>query len=968
MKFKLLLAVILGLKFLLLAASARATPAELSVVSQDDYGIELEFRLPPLNFKAVKGPDGQTYQRFEMPTWAKTEQIGYPELPVVSTLIQIPATGEIAVEILEQTDKSEPDWVIYPVPQPLVLPSLAMPEAGKSGSITEQFVKTEAGYTATTFYPNAVATIEPRVTWGKIAMARLKIYPLQWEAATQTLRYLNYLRLRVHFSHPLPPLQPEVKGLNRRVLPGTIFGYQPRQTTTTSSSPALSNSPAPAAAWPQRYRVQVNLQTAGMYQITYEQLLTAGIPETCLTTGNLMLTWQNQPVMTQLVTQYSRGFNPGDSLIFYGKAIDSDYTDINAYQLDCWQLSRPRPASYQNKLPPQAISNVPTIDGSLTDNATPIESYQAVVRLEQNNLVDDLVKGAPQQDYWFWQKLSAPDSFDITATLSPDATATDDIPAFIRVALRGIPVSELNSQVSSNHHTKVYFNDNLVGDYTWEGTRENIQKLPLTLTALQSGDNQVRIKSPGDTESKKDQVYLNWLEFIYPRQLVANENQLRFTINTPGRLQLRVKGFRTPDIRVYDITNSNHLKEIIKTTVSTAADDSYQVTYEDVVATKKTYYVLTTDQLRPVDKLSLYLPATLKQSNRGADYILITAKELLPAVQPLVEQRQQSGLRVAVVTVEEIFEEFGFGLPTPTAIKEFLRYAYEHWQSPAPTSVLLVGDSNLDYKGYLGGKKYNFIPAYMIPTMYSIAPTDNWFVSIVGEDELPEMQIGRLPGSDVEEVKMLVDKILHYENHPQDFRRLLLVADNDSSFEEASEAVVKYIPTDLTLDKLYLGTYASDQQATADLINYFDQGVTLTHYLGHGNENVWANSTGQVLFSVTRLKELQKTDNLTFLVVLNCLNANFATPKSYSLAEEFLLTPNGGTIASFAPTSAGYLWEHQLLDGALFEMIFEVEERNFGRLITEAKIRAYGYGTSKQVLDTFVLIGDPALKLQLPVQ
>jgi len=965
MKFKLLLAVILGLKFLLLAPLAQATPAGLSVVSQDDYGIELEFRLSPLNFKTITGPDGETYQRFEMPTWAKTEQIGYPELPVVSTLIQVPAAGEMAIEILEQTDKSEPDWVIYPVPQPLVLPALAMPEASKSGSITEQFIKTEAGYTATTFYPNAVANIEPPVTWGKISMARLKIYPLQWEAATHTLRYLNYLRLRVHFSHSLPPLQPAMESLNRRALQGTILGYQPRQTTTTSSS-ATSNSLS-SSVWPQRYRVQVDLQTAGMYQITYEQLLTAGVPETCLTTGNLMLTWQNQPVITQLITQYSRGFNPGDSLIFYGKAIDSDYTDTNAYQLDCWQLSRPRPATYQNKLP-QIISNIPTIDGTVTGTGTSIDRYQEVVRLEQNNLVDDLVKGAPQQDYWFWQKLSAPDSFDTTATLSPDSTATDDIPAFIRVALRGIPVSELNPQISSNHHTKVYFNDNLVGDYTWEGTRENVQKLPLTLTSLQSGDNQVRIKLPGDTESKKDRVYLNWLEFIYPRQLVADHNQLQFTINTPGRLQLRVKGFRTPDIRVYDITEFNRLKEIIKTTVSTAADDSYQVTYEDVVATKKTYYVLTTDQLQPVDKLSLYSPATLKQSTRGADYILITAKELLPAVQPLVEQRQQQGLRVATVTVEEIFAEFGFGLPTPTAIKEFLRYAYEHWQSPAPTSVLLVGDSNLDYKGYLGGKKYNFIPAYMIPTMYSIAPTDNWFVSIVGEDELPEMQIGRLPGSNVEKVGMLVDKILNYENHPQDYRRLLLVADNDSSFEEASEAVVKYIPTDLMLNKLYLGTYASDQQATADLINYFDQGVTMTHYLGHGNENVWANSTGQVLFSVNRLKELQPTDNLTFLVVLNCLNANFATPKSYSLAEEFLLTANGGTIASFAPTSVGYLWEHQLIDGALFEMMFEAKERNFGRLITEAKIRAYGYGTSKQVLDTFVLIGDPASNLQLPVQ
>ena len=51
-----------------------------------------------------------------------------------------------------------------------------------------------------------------------------------------------------------------------------------------------------------------------------------------------------------------------------------------------------------------------------------------------------------------------------------------------------------------------------------------------------------------------------------------------------------------------------------------------------------------------------------------------------------------------VVDIDDIYNEFSDGLFNPFAIQKFLRYAYNNWQQPTPTYVLLVGDAHYDYK------------------------------------------------------------------------------------------------------------------------------------------------------------------------------------------------------------------------------------------------------------------------------
>ena len=57
------------------------------------------------------------------------------------------------------------------------------------------------------------------------------------------------------------------------------------------------------------------------------------------------------------------------------------------------------------------------------------------------------------------------------------------------------------------------------------------------------------------------------------------------------------------------------------------------------------------------------------------DLVIITRGELLGAFAPLKAWREQQGYRVALVNVEDLYDEFSYGQKTPQAIKDFLGYA-----------------------------------------------------------------------------------------------------------------------------------------------------------------------------------------------------------------------------------------------------------------------------------------------------
>jgi len=68
-------------------------------------------------------------------------------------------------------------------------------------------------------------------------------------------------------------------------------------------------------------------------------------------------------------------------------------------------------------------------------------------------------------------------------------------------------------------------------------------------------------------------------------------------------------------------------------------------------------------------------PSTWKSKSNAANLVIITHDSLKDSFRPLQALRQSQGLKVAMVDVEDIYDEFNFGNKSPQAIKDFLTYA-----------------------------------------------------------------------------------------------------------------------------------------------------------------------------------------------------------------------------------------------------------------------------------------------------
>ncbi|MCK5551971.1 MAG: hypothetical protein KAJ09_02415, partial [Deltaproteobacteria bacterium] len=211
----------------------------------------------------------------------------------------------------------------------------------------------------------------------------------------------------------------------------------------------------------------------------------------------------------------------------------------------------------------------------------------------------------------------------------------------------------------------------------------------------------------------------NWFEVGYWRSFdVAGEDQLEFSASNPGEYEFQIDGFSTDTIEVFDITDSLDPNRIIGLVIT--GNDPYSVTFGDTITSSKIYLALTEAKIRTQpDAIERFESRNLRSPLNGADWIAITYQDFYEAVQPLAQHRQEGGLRVTVVTTGQVYDEFNHGITSPHAIKDFLTYAYENWQRPAPKYVLLVGDGTYDYRRYYGQAFSNFVPAYLSFTQHA---------------------------------------------------------------------------------------------------------------------------------------------------------------------------------------------------------------------------------------------------------
>jgi hypothetical protein len=117
---------------------------------------------------------------------------------------------------------------------------------------------------------------------------------------------------------------------------------------------------------------------------------------------------------------------------------------------------------------------------------------------------------------------------------------------------------------------------------------------------------------------------------------------------------------------------------------------------------------------------------------------------------------------------------------------------------------------------------------------------------------------------------------------------------------------------------------------------------------------------------------LSNTGQLPFFVSMSCLTGYFVNTAAWDstpLVELLMGLDNKGSVAALMPTGMTSTVGQHILNTALFEEIFTKDRRQLGAAIANAKMTLLANGDAyfEEVSKTFLLFGDPAMQLKVPI-
>lgn len=903
---------------------------------------------------------GGRYSTIEMAGLTPGGEPGQPQLPVYSILVGVPATEKLALKVVHVDEFSvSVPYPLLPAPESILQgDGLEWPPAAEFAS---QIAPDAAIYATDAFFPQIPAEVSLSGYVRDQAVAQIRFRPVRYHPARGELRIVTKLVVALTWdeapdarhSRDGSPVSEEWLArmlLNYAALPRPAVSSRTGKDDVNPEATILTGNSQRGDVGP---GLKIGVDDGGLYRLTYADLQGSGFD-----IGTDPRRWRmdhrDGEIALFVAGEEDGRFDPQDYLIFYGEEVRDLYTERNIYRLSMGSGPGLR----------MAVRDV------APDPATPLLSTRFSVRFhaEEDTRYWQNMPAGSGSDRWFWESRLGPNTQGLPAarsyTLRLGAVASPAPAATLRVRLMGY--------TGLGHRTQIVLNDQLVDDRAWSGQTEFTHEVAVDHNLLRAGDNILRVQAV-DTGAVVDQLLVNWIELDYWGDYRATNGVLTFGVPTGGHQRIQVDGFVGTDLTLLDLSEGQRPVRLVNF-AATGADGRSTLLFSDSPHPEIRYLALESAMLKSPAALTLDSPSGWRSPDNGADYVLITHDAFYAAALRLAEHRRNQGLRVAVVRVEDLYDEFNGGIFNPRAIRDFLAYAYEHWQGAAPSYVLLVGDAYQDYRDKLQTGTRVYVPSQNIESsLFGEVSSDNWFVTVSGADPLPDMLIGRLAVDSQSQADAVVDKLIAYDASAADEgwnRSVLFVNGTETEvFPALSNRLALHLPFG------YVPSFLSPvdrapEAVRAAIVDQINEGRVLVNYSGHGEYFSWgleASGSG-LLFAADDVARLSNRERLPLITVANCLNGFFAGPAARpALAELLQRREGGGALAVWAPTGLAQPEGHAALFTALYQALFTRDLTTLGASTAAAKIEAYGISTAwGELAETYVLFGDPASRLAIP--
>ncbi len=548
------------------------------------------------------------------------------------------------------------------------------------------------------------------------------------------------------------------------------------------------------------------------------------------------------------------------------------------------------------------------------------------------------------EDLWQWESIGSGVSKTKPFALDGlDASSSET--ARLVVFLQG--GSDAVSVV--DHHVQVFVGGALVADETFDGAVPHRLEADVPVSLLATA-NELTVTNVGDT-GVASRVFLDRFEILYPQVTAARSGVFDGVFSSAGTAE--VVGLAP--VALLDVTSG----------VSWLTGYEPGPTLRFRAEAGHRYLAVSQEGLLAPRVFFPEPSARLRSKQNQADYVLVAPRAFLGAAQPLLERREAQGLTTFAASLEEIASSFGGGQPSAEAIRDFLSFAYHQWRRPSPRYVLLLGDANHDPRRFNPVSQPSPMPFLLQRTSYIWTASDPALAAVNGDDSLPDLAIGRLPATTLEQAETMVGKILDWEAQGQNLDgKAALVADNPDpagDFEADARDIEASFLSGRETAEIFLGQLPNRDVARSQILDAFNQGLSLISYVGHGGGAVWANEN---MLNSADPASLLAQPRQPFMLTMNCLNGYFITPFYESLAEGFLKAEGRGTIAAFSPSGLSLDGPAHVYHRAVMQEITERSPPRLGDAILAAQKTYAQSGAFPELISIYHLFGDPALKVR----
>ncbi len=586
--------------------------------------------------------------------------------------------------------------------------------------------------------------------------------------------------------------------------------------------------------------------------------------------------------------------------------------------------------------------------------------------------------------------------FDFTLSQSfnfniPNLVKTEDICLEINTVARHTP-SSTSSIFRYDINGNPIGNDAVItGVNTGYGQKfnSNTQRTCLSPQSISMTDNfnvNVRYDKNGSVNAKG---YLNYITIEAKRALEWNGNSIPFRnklTEQGGTFQFRINNAPN-DMEIWDITDPlNPIKQSYNRNgnqVNFKFDANQGILNEFIAfslitignpVSAKAVKNQNLHAHQPKELIIITHPSFLSEAERFANY-----------------KRDIMGLDVQVVRTDHIYNEFASGKQDLCALRDYLKMLFDR-DPNALENVLLFGDASYDYK-YRSAVNTNFVPVYesdiSLHDVNSYSSDD--FIAFL-EDGLGEwcynvscqrthkmsVGVGRFPVKSLEEAKIIIDKVIFYENKANIFgdwlNKLTFVADDDDSNRhmldaEAASVAAANANTAMDIQKIYIDAYPEVSSPSGALTiegkNALDRaiqdGTLLVNYSGHGGEVGW---TEEQILRLDQISQWKNYEKLTFFFTATCEFGRYDDPDVVAGGELVLLERSGGAIGIMTTTRPVYSSANLSINMTFFNNVFDKEN---GQALSLGEIIRRSKNESEQINNrNFALLGDPSMKLNYP--